>query len=313
MDYAPRKPNIDRALRDEKASSVFPPVKVKVASDATTKGLSPSKVTSGRVQKSFHPSSAIRPLELGKLAPASQAERRAERVHFCEPWSSYQKMVYYDDGCDVIGALSIRKRRVARTIIRINPPLIKDRIHQLLDIRHKHIVLLHEAFQTTDTFLVYDTPHISLEVLIGCGEKFKEPQMARICLEVSTAFNYCCARLTGKLLLAIVNLTSKGLQHGNITPSNVFFTSSGITKLGTCHVAFKASKVDQLAYIHECTPSEISITSGSRDLWSLGETSAETLPESSWLAKNAEDCEAAAGNAVGSGDDPKSARGMRSD
>jgi hypothetical protein len=191
MDNALRKSNIDRALRDEKARSVFPPLKVKVASDAITKGLSPSKVTAGRVQKLSKPSSVIRPLELGKLASASQAERRPERVHFCDPWSSYQKMVYYDDGCDVIGAVSIRKRRVARTIIRINPPLDKERIHQLLDIRHKHIVLLHEAFQTTDTFLVYDTLHISLEVLIGCGEKFKEPQMARICLEVSTAFNHC--------------------------------------------------------------------------------------------------------------------------
>jgi hypothetical protein len=44
-----------------------------------------------------------------------------------------------------------------------------------------------------------------------------------------------------------------------------------------------------------------------------GELSAETLPDSSWLAKNAENCAAAAGNAVGPGDDPKSARGMRSD
>lgn len=193
MDNSLRKPKIDRALRDEKAGSVFPPPEMQVDSASETKGLtkglSLSKVTSGQGQKSFHPSSAIRPLKLGKLTPASQAERRAERVHFCEPWLSYQKMVYYDDGCDVIGAMSIRKRRIARTIIRINPPLSKDRIHQLLDIRHKHIVLLHEAFQTTDTFLVYDTPHISLEVLIGCGEKFKEPQMARICLEVSTACN----------------------------------------------------------------------------------------------------------------------------
>jgi hypothetical protein len=30
-----------------------------------------------------------------------------------------------------------------------------------------------------------------------------------------------------------------------------------------------------------------------------GESSAETFPKSSWLAKNAESCEAAAGNAVG--------------
>lgn len=44
-----------------------------------------------------------------------------------------------------------------------------------------------------------------------------------------------------------------------------------------------------------------------------GELSAGTLSESSWLAKDAENCEAAAGKAKGPGDDPKSARGMRSD
>jgi hypothetical protein len=44
------------------------------------------------------------------------------------------------------------------------------------------------------------------------------------------------------------------------------------------------------------------------------ELTAETLPESSWVAKkNAEDSEAAAGNAVALGDGPRSARGMRSD
>ena len=42
-----------------------------------------------------------------------------------------------------------------------------------------------------------------------------------------------------ELLLAIVHLTSKGLQHGNITPTNVLFTSSGITKLGTYRVDIK--------------------------------------------------------------------------
>ena len=45
----------------------------------------------------------------------------------------------------------------------------------------------------------------------------------------------------------------------------------------------------------------------------LGKLSVEMLHDSSWLAKNAEDCEATAGNAVGPGDDPKSAPGMRSD
>jgi hypothetical protein len=42
-----------------------------------------------------------------------------------------------------------------------------------------------------------------------------------------------------KLLLAIIHLTSKGLQHGNITPPNVLFTSSGITKLGMYDESFR--------------------------------------------------------------------------
>jgi hypothetical protein len=49
-----------------------------------------------------------------------------------------------------------------------------------MDIWHKHIVLLHEVLQTRDTFLVYDTPHISLDVLIGCGEKFKVPTNGQV-------------------------------------------------------------------------------------------------------------------------------------
>ena len=44
-----------------------------------------------------------------------------------------------------------------------------------------------------------------------------------------------------------------------------------------------------------------------------GKLSAETLRDISWLAKNAEACEATAGNAVGPGDDPKFVPGMRSD
>jgi hypothetical protein len=188
IDNAPRKLNINRALCDEKASLVFLPVKVKVASDATVRGLSHLKVTPSRVQKSSKLSSTIRPLELSKvLTSVCQAKRRVERVHFCDLWSSYQKMVYYNEGYNMIRVVSIWRHCVARTILCINPPMNEEWIHQLLDIWHKHIVLLHEVFQTTDTFLVYDTPHISLEVLIGCGKKFKEPQMARICFEVSTA------------------------------------------------------------------------------------------------------------------------------
>jgi serine/threonine protein kinase len=102
------------------------------------------------------------------------------------------------------------------------------------EIQHDHIVPLFEAFQDTDTFLVYEMMHMSLDVLIGCGEKFNEPQIARICHEVSDLLDNCSLKLMIKLLLAIVNLTSKGLQHGNITPSSVLFTSSGVTKLGTC-------------------------------------------------------------------------------
>jgi hypothetical protein len=75
--------------------------------------------------------------------------------------------------------------------------------------------------------------HVSLDILIGCGEKFKGPQIARICHEVSTLFDDGSMKLIIKLLLAIVNLISKGLQHGNITPSSVLFISSGVTKLGT--------------------------------------------------------------------------------
>jgi hypothetical protein len=189
MDRTPRQPRVDRVSRDEKAMSVFPPVKLKVTSAAA------KQVPAGRVQKVIKPprsSSAIKQLQLSNTASSEnkdQTERRVEKVHFCDPWTSYEKRVYYDDGCDVIGVLSTSKRRVARTIVRVAPALRNEQIHELLDIRNKHIVLLHEVFQDTDTFLVYDSLHISLEVLIGCGENFTEPQMARVCHEVSTAPN----------------------------------------------------------------------------------------------------------------------------
>jgi serine/threonine protein kinase len=250
MENTLRKPNIDRTLRDKRAASIFPPVKLKVAETAG-RVLSSTNGAPSRVQKPSKPSqqsSTTKQLQLVRTLNSgntSQAERKGEQVHFRDPWSSYQKMVYYDDSDDVVGALSIPKRRVARTIVRVSPPLNKERIQKLLDIRHKHIVLLHEVFQSTDTFLVYETMHISLDVLlIGCGEKFKEPQIARICHEVSATLDHYSVELMGKLLLAILNLTSKGLQHGSITPSNVFFTSSGITKLGTCRADLEALKAD---------------------------------------------------------------------
>ena len=191
MDNTQRQPRIDRVSRDEKAMSVFPPVKLNVPSAAI------KKAPPGRVQKPtkpLRPNSAIKELQLSRSVSSEntdQAKWRVEKVHFSDPWSSYEKRVYYDDGRDMIGALSISKRRVARTIVRVSPALKKEQIDQLLEIRNKHIVLLHEVFQSTETFLVYDTLHISLEVLIGSGEKFTEPQMARVCHEVSTNAYYC--------------------------------------------------------------------------------------------------------------------------
>lgn len=187
MDNTPRQPSIDRASRDEKAKSVFPPPRLKVNS---AKQVHPGRVQKPtRLAKPLRPHDGTKSLQLGSSGSTIQAEQRADKVHFCDPWTSYEKRVYYDDGCDVIGVLSTSKRRVARTIVRVAPALKNEQIHELLDIRNKHIVLLHEVFQETDTFLVYDSLHISLEVLIGCGENFTEPQMARVCHEVSTAPN----------------------------------------------------------------------------------------------------------------------------
>ncbi|KIM93504.1 hypothetical protein OIDMADRAFT_61438 [Oidiodendron maius Zn] len=235
----PRKSNIDRGLRDERARSVFPP---KLKTDSESLSRIPLQSKPSKIQRPRPPPVSTTPQQILRGLSAQEgviAERRPGQVNYNDPWSSYEKKLYLDGDARVIGAFRI-KRRVARIIVRVSPRLDKDRILQLLEIQHKHIVPVLEAFQDTDTFLVYEAMHISLDVLIGCGEIFEEPQIARICHE---------------LLLAIVNLASKGLQHGNITPSRVLFTSSGVTKL---------------AYIHKCTPLEVSIMPSSRDLWSLG-------------------------------------------
>ena len=236
MENHRRKLNIDKGLRGEKGKEVFPPTALEIDSKASSRGQSQwRKVTPNKIQRPPKPpqqSATKQQILQGLNAKKGAAvERRPGQVHYDSPWSSYKKMVYLDSDSCVIGARSI-KQHVARIIVRVSPRLDTDRILQLLDIRHKHIVQILEAFQDTDTFLVYETMHISLDVLIGCGEKFKESQIARICLEVSVLFDNGLVTLTVKLLLAIVNLTSKGLQHGNIIPSNVLFTYDGVAKLG---------------------------------------------------------------------------------
>ena len=76
--------------------------------------------------------------------------------------------------------------------------------------------------------------YISLNVLIGYSKKFKELQIARIYYKISYLYIYRALKLTLKLLLAILNLTLKGLQYSNIISSRVLFISSRVTKLGTC-------------------------------------------------------------------------------
>ena len=191
MANLPRKSNIDRGLRDERARSVFPP-KLKIDSESSSRiPLQSKKVAPSKIQRPRPPPVSTTPQQILRGLSAQEgaiAERRPGQVHYSDPWSSYEKKLYLDGDARVIGAFGI-KRRVARIIVRVSPRLDKDRILQLLEIQHKHIVPVLEAFQDTDTFLVYEAMHISLDVLIGCGEKFEEPQIARICHEVSAVFD----------------------------------------------------------------------------------------------------------------------------
>jgi len=142
-------------------------------------------------------------------------------------------MIYLDEAGDVWEHTVFRNRSVVRLVVRRSALLTKDWIYDLLQIRHKHIVSLCEAFQNTSMYLVYEMMYISLEFVIACELKIREPQIAKICAEVGI-FIYICVILANevKLLQAICYLKSKGLVHGNIISSNVFFTKSGETKLG---------------------------------------------------------------------------------
>jgi hypothetical protein len=168
-----------------------------------------------------------------QTTPEKVEIRSAGQLRYEDPWLFYFPMVYMDEAGDIWGAYSLQNRSAVRLVIRRSARLTKDWIYDLLQIRHKHIVSLCEAFQNTSMYLVYEMMHISLECVIACDLKLREPQIAKICAEVGNSYSLCGILANKmKLLQAICYLKSKSLVHGNVVSSNVFFTKSGETKLG---------------------------------------------------------------------------------
>jgi hypothetical protein len=155
------------------------------------------------------------------------------QLRHAEPWKSYCPMIHIDEGDDTWGAYSLQDRSVVRLVVRTSARFTNEWINDLLQIRHRHIVSLFEAFQNSDIYLIYDMMYISLDFVIACDLRFREPQIAKICAEVSTFMHvYIISADEVKLLQAICYLKSKSLVHGNVTSSNVVFTKTGETKLG---------------------------------------------------------------------------------
>ncbi|RDL30195.1 uncharacterized protein BP5553_10473 [Venustampulla echinocandica] len=212
-------------------------------------------IHTGATPKSAPPNRAKRQRALDERDPPEGKAEPTGQLRHGDPWSLYSPAVYLDEAGDVTGAYS--RQGLVRLIIRTSTRFGGERIHDLLQIRHKHIVPLYDAFQSTETYLVYEMMHISLDVLIGCDLALREPQVAKICSE---------------LLQAICYLASKGLVHGNLISSNVLFNRSGETRLGSVyHRSIKPkANLPTSARVHDSTHAQPASTSSSRDVWSLG-------------------------------------------
>lgn len=220
---------------------MFPPMDVKFSetsasaqpltktNKSTLAAQSPSKLRPPTTIKPQKESNDCKP----QKTPQKVEIRSVGQLRHEDPWLFYCPMIYMDEAGDVLGAYSLQNRSVVRLVVRRSARLTKDWICDLLQIRHKHIVSLCEAFQNASIYLVYEMMYISLEFVIACDLKLREPQIAKICAEVGIfIYMYDIPANEVKLLKAIRHLKSKGLVHSNIISSNVFFTNGGETKLG---------------------------------------------------------------------------------
>jgi hypothetical protein len=106
-----------------------------------------------------------------------------------DPWKFYQKMLSMDHAGNMVGAYNLNGIPFPRMVTRVTPTLEDAWLQTILKIRHKHIILLHEAFiNGGSTFLVSEMMHVSLEALLKPNVAFRESQVAKICSEVCVLF-----------------------------------------------------------------------------------------------------------------------------
>lgn len=180
--------------------TMFPPLNVTMLPETSISILPQPKMNKNFSFQSAAESTSKSPTSKRSQPEPSKGSYKARRVNQSsatgsitqiqdgDPWSSYHPMIHLDEAGDITGAYSFQDPSVVKLIIRTPTRLTEDWVHELLQIRHEHIVSFYEAFQDTDMFLVCEMMHISLECVIACDLKLREPQIARICAEVRMPF-----------------------------------------------------------------------------------------------------------------------------